>query len=149
MGDSADNIPGVPGVGKVTAAKWLASYGTLENLYAHIDEIKGKARENLENGRESALLSRRLATLRTDLKLPVDIEAIDTSRPDTDAAAVIFRREEIRKFGTSKNFKPAETEKPSLFSAFKGRRRRRFCFRYGNDGIGHSFCRTDRLLAGG
>ena len=120
MGDSADNIPGVPGVGKVTAAKWLASYGTLENLYAHIDEIKGKARENLENGRESALLSRRLATLRTDLKLPVDIEAIDTSRPDTDAAAVIFRREEIRKFGTPKTSAPAETEEPSLFSAFAG-----------------------------
>lgn len=120
MGDSADNIPGVPGVGKVTAAKWLASYGTLENLYAHIDEIKGKARENLENGRESALLSRRLATLRTDLKLPVDIEAIDTSRLNMEEAAVIFRREEIRKFGTSKNSKPAETEKPSLFSAFAG-----------------------------
>lgn len=114
MGDTADNIPGVTKVGKVTAAKWLEAYGTMDALYEHLDEIKGKARENLENDREKALLSRRLVTLKDDLEIPLDIEALDTSSPNMEAALVIFRREEIRKFGSPKAAPAAE---PNLFSA--------------------------------
>ncbi|HEY6050731.1 MAG TPA: 5'-3' exonuclease H3TH domain-containing protein, partial [Thermoanaerobaculia bacterium] len=58
MGDSSDNVPGVPGVGQVTAKKWISQYGSLDALYAHQDEIKGKVGESLRQNREAAALSR-------------------------------------------------------------------------------------------
>ncbi|MEC8758751.1 MAG: 5'-3' exonuclease H3TH domain-containing protein, partial [Bacteroidota bacterium] len=63
MGDSADNIPGVPGIGPKTAAKLLNKYGSMEVLLDSTEELKGKQKENLENFREQALLSKRLATI--------------------------------------------------------------------------------------
>lgn len=66
MGDHSDNIPGVPGVGEKTAMDFVRQYGTIENLYAHIDEVKGKMREKLLNGRESAEFSHWLATIETN-----------------------------------------------------------------------------------
>ncbi|MBO7389841.1 MAG: DNA polymerase I [Clostridia bacterium] len=69
MGDHSDNIPGVPGVGEKTALDLIQKYGTLDNLYDHIDEIKGKMREKLLNGRESAEFSHWLATIVTDAPL--------------------------------------------------------------------------------
>ncbi len=69
MGDHSDNIPGVPGVGEKTALDLVRRYGTLDNLYAHIDEIKGKMQEKLLNGRESAEFSHWLATIVTDAPL--------------------------------------------------------------------------------
>ncbi len=63
MGDSSDNIPGVAGVGPKTATELLVKYGTLQGVYDHLDETKGKLREKLENGRDSALLSYDLATI--------------------------------------------------------------------------------------
>lgn len=76
MGDSSDNIPGVPGVGKKTAFKLINKYGTLENVYAHIDEISGKKlKENLEKYKAQAFLSKRLATIIKDA--PVDISIAD------------------------------------------------------------------------
>ncbi|MFU0800884.1 MAG: DNA polymerase I [Xylanivirga thermophila] len=76
MGDSSDNIPGVPGVGKKTAFKLINEYGTLENVYAHIDEISGKKlKENLEKYKAQAFLSKRLATIIKDA--PVDISIAD------------------------------------------------------------------------
>lgn len=71
IGDSADNVPGVRGIGEVTAKKLLSEYQSLENLYAHIDELKGKQKENLIAGREQAFFSRELATIRTDVELPL------------------------------------------------------------------------------
>lgn len=114
MGDKADNIPGVRGVGKVTAAKWMETFGTMDNLFLHLDEIKGKVKENLETDRENALLSRRLVTLKDDLEIPFDLEALDTADPNMEAALSIFHREEIRKFGAPKS----ATVEPNLFSAF-------------------------------
>ncbi len=70
MGDHSDNIPGVPGVGEKTALDLVSRYGTIDNLYDHIDEIKGKLQEKLISGRESAAFSHWLATIVTDA--PVD-----------------------------------------------------------------------------
>ena len=70
MGDSADNIPGVPNVGPKTAAKWLNQYGTLEDLMVAADEIKGKVGENLRNTLEQLPLSKNLTTIKCDLNLP-------------------------------------------------------------------------------
>ena len=69
MGDHSDNIPGVPGVGEKTALELVQRYGTIANLYEHVDEIKGKMQEKLINGRESAELSHWLATIVTDAPL--------------------------------------------------------------------------------
>ncbi|MSU61972.1 MAG: DNA polymerase I [Pedosphaera sp.] len=71
MGDASDNIPGVPGIGEKTASKLIAQFGSMENLLARSNEVKGKLRETIEANREQALLSRRLATI--DCETPVTI----------------------------------------------------------------------------
>ncbi|MBV8853137.1 MAG: DNA polymerase I, partial [Sinobacteraceae bacterium] len=71
VGDSSDNIPGIEKVGPKTAAKWLNQYGTLDNLITHAAEIPGKVGENLRAGLETLELSRKLATIHTDLELPL------------------------------------------------------------------------------
>ncbi len=73
-GDSSDNIPGVPGVGEKTAAKLLRQYGSLEGLYAHTDELKGKQKERIEENRDAAFGSRQVATIVRDLDFPLDLE---------------------------------------------------------------------------
>jgi len=73
IGDSVDNIPGVPKVGPKTAAKWLADYRTLENLMAHADDIKGKIGENLRNSLGQLPLAKQLTTIRCDLPLPYQL----------------------------------------------------------------------------
>lgn len=70
MGDSSDNIPGVPGVGEKTALNLLLKYGTLDNVYSNLEDITGAVKTKLENGKESAYLSRRLATI--DRQVPLE-----------------------------------------------------------------------------
>jgi DNA polymerase I len=72
MGDSSDNIPGVPSVGAKTAAKYLAAYGSLDGLYENLDKIKGKGKQKLEENRDQAYLSRDLVSLKDDVELPFD-----------------------------------------------------------------------------
>ena len=72
-GDSSDNIPGVNKVGDKTAIKLLSEFGTVENLYEHIDEVKGKLKENLVNDKDNAFLSKHLAKIITDEKIDIDI----------------------------------------------------------------------------
>lgn len=74
VGDSSDNIPGVRGIGEKTAQKLIKDFGGLDNLYARLDEVKGKLRENLEEHRDMAYLSRDLVTIRTGLPLVLDLE---------------------------------------------------------------------------
>ena len=74
MGDSSDNIPGVKGIGEKTALKLLHQYETVEGVYEHIDEIKGKMKEKLEMGKESAFFSKELATIYCDMDLPIQID---------------------------------------------------------------------------
>ena len=74
LGDSSDNVPGVKGVGIKTAAKLINEYHTLENIYEHIDEIKGAVKKKLIEGKESAFLSRKLVTLKNDLFDDINLE---------------------------------------------------------------------------
>lgn len=96
MGDSSDNIPGVKGVGKKTAAKLLTDYDTLDGVYEHLDELSAGLRKKLEAGREDAYLSQKLATIITDLDVPLDL---DKARPDNFNPTAIhdaFRQLEFR-----------------------------------------------------
>jgi len=96
VGDTSDNIPGVKGIGDKTAVKLLAEYGTLANLYAHLDDLKGALRQKLADGRESAELSYKLARIVTDA--PVTVKLEDCLTHDFDAAGVValFRELEFR-----------------------------------------------------
>jgi DNA polymerase-1 len=91
-GDKVDNIPGVPGVGPKTAAKWLAQYGSLEAVMAHAQEIKGKAGANLRGALDTLPLSYRLATIKRDVDLGLEIEALRRRPADTARLRDLFRR---------------------------------------------------------
>ncbi len=82
MGDSADNIPGVPKVGPKTAAKWLEQFETLDNIIANADKIKGKVGENLRDSLDLLPLSRELTTIKTDLNLPYTMADLKCQSPD-------------------------------------------------------------------
>ncbi len=79
-GDAVDNIPGIPGVGEKTAKKLVGEYGSIENLYEHTDDLKGKLKENVENNKEQALLSKHLATIITDA--PIEFNEEELRRED-------------------------------------------------------------------
>ena len=74
MGDSSDNIPGVPGVGEKTALTLIQTYGSVENLYEHTEELKGKLKEKIETGKEFAILSKMLATINVNSPIPFSTE---------------------------------------------------------------------------
>lgn len=82
MGDSSDNIPGIPKVGPKTAAKWLAKYETLDNLVAHADEITGKVGESLRENLDQLALSKTLVTIKTDVKLDCTMDQLRMASPD-------------------------------------------------------------------
>ncbi len=75
MGDSSDNIPGVPGIGQKTAAKLLARFGSMDGIYENLGELKGKQLENLQNNKNQAYLSRTVATIVRDVEFPLDLES--------------------------------------------------------------------------
>ena len=76
MGDSSDNIPGVSGVGEKTAIELIKTYGDIDNLYAHVSELKGKLREKIENGKEQAYLSKKLATIDDACGIDFDVNSM-------------------------------------------------------------------------
>ncbi|MEE6248726.1 MAG: 5'-3' exonuclease H3TH domain-containing protein, partial [Pseudomonadota bacterium] len=82
MGDSVDNIPGVPKVGPKTATKWLNEFGTLDELMQRADEIKGKIGENLRNALDQLPLSKALTQIKCDVELPLSLEQLQPSEPD-------------------------------------------------------------------
>ena len=90
-GDTSDNIPGVPGIGEKTAVDLIKKYGSIEEIIAHIDDFSGKRRENLDQFREQAFLSRRLFTIKKDVPLTFDITATKRTEPDTQQLASLFR----------------------------------------------------------
>ena len=96
-GDPSDNIPGVTKVGDKTAIKLLNEYGTVENLYEHIDEIKGKLKENLVNDKDKAFLSKQLATIKTDAEIDIDLSKCDYDFDSEDAMA-FYSKYEMRSF---------------------------------------------------
>lgn len=104
MGDSSDNIPGIAGVGEKTALSLVEKYGSLENLYSHIDELSGKLKEKVENSKDIAYLSKTLATINMKLDIPVKDEDMGYSFPFGAATKKLFidldfknvlRREEL------------------------------------------------------
>ncbi len=97
MGDSSDNVPGVHGIGEKTARKLLETYGSLEGLYGHLDELKGKQKERIEQYRDSAFLSRELVTIHKDVDLPVPIEACRRAPLDAKRLADVFHELEFQK----------------------------------------------------
>ncbi len=92
MGDTSDNIPGVPGVGPKTAAKWLNEYGSLDAIVARADSIKGKVGDNLRAHLDQLPLARELATIRRDVTLPLTLDALHPRAPDTARLAEFYRR---------------------------------------------------------
>ncbi|MHA7144363.1 DNA polymerase I [Arthrobacter sp. TmT3-37] len=90
VGESADNLPGVPGVGPKTAAKWIKLYGGLEGILENLDKIGGKVGDSLRANIEDVKRNRRLNRLLTDLDLPVDLDAMVSQHPDRSAVEDLF-----------------------------------------------------------
>ncbi len=90
MGDSSDNIPGVPKVGPKTAAKWLEQYQTLENLVANADKITGKIGENLRASLGQLPIAKQLTTIKCDLDLPYDMDYLKRNTIDNDALKIVL-----------------------------------------------------------
>jgi DNA polymerase-1 len=96
VGDSSDNIPGIEKVGPKTAAKWLGQYGTLDNLVTHAAEIGGKVGENLRAGLQTLELSRKLATIRTDIEVPLSSEQLIPAAPDVEKLRELYSHYELK-----------------------------------------------------
>ena len=113
-GDPSDNIPGVTKVGDKTAIKLLNEYGTVEGLYDHIDEIKGKLKENLVNDKDMAFLSKMLATIKTDAEIDIDLDecGYDFS---SEKAMEFYSKYEMRSFlNEAKSIVPSVKKKEEV-----------------------------------
>ncbi len=95
VGDSSDNIPGVPKVGPKTAAKWLNEFGTLDTLIAHAGEVSGKVGESLRENLATLELSRKLAIIRCDVPLDTSIDDLAPKPPDIERLRTLYRRLEL------------------------------------------------------
>ena len=112
MGDSADNIPGLPGVGEKTAKKFLAEYGTLENLLANTHQLKGAMKDKIEANKELGILSKKLATILLDCPVNFDANDYELSKPDVEKTDALFQELEFRQmkaqfdklFGSGKEY---------------------------------------------
>lgn len=97
MGDSSDNIPGLPGVGEKTAKKFLAEFGSMESLLKNTDQLTGKMKENIENNKELGILSKKLATILTDCAVVFDEKDFELSVPDGEKVSRLFEELEFRR----------------------------------------------------
>ena len=97
MGDAVDNIPGLPGVGEVTAKKFLKEFGSMENLLANTHLLKGKMKENIEANKEKGLLSKKLATIIIDCDVTFNETDYELTRPDIEKTDAIFQELEFRR----------------------------------------------------
>jgi DNA polymerase I len=96
MGDAVDNIPGLPGVGEKTAKKFLAEYGSMENLLANTDQLKGKLKEKIEGNKEQGILSKKLATILLDAPVELDEKALKTKKFNAEKVQTLFEELEFR-----------------------------------------------------
>ena len=101
MGDSADNIPGLPGVGEKTAKKFLAAYGSMENLLANTHELKGKMKEKVEAAKDLGLLSKKLATIMLDVPVTFNAKDFELNQPDIEKVTALFSELEFRNLLTN------------------------------------------------
>jgi len=128
MGDASDNIPGVPGIGPKSAQKLIAEFGSIENLLANTDKLKGKQKENIETHSDEALLSKDLATIIINVPIEVSWEDLKLSQPDEEAIKTLFNEFEFRTLTKrvlgdgSTGVPPASSEPspevPTLFETF-------------------------------
>lgn len=135
MGDASDNIPGCKGVGEKTAVALLQQFGSIDNMLARTDEIKGALRQKVESQTEEIRFSRFLATIRTDVPIALDEELLSKKEPNIDALAALYRELEfntlLRKLEPaeqptqprpsskpSKPIKPADPNQLDLFGDF-------------------------------
>ena len=110
MGDSVDNIPGLPGVGDKTAKKFLKQFGSMENLLDNLDQVQGKLKEKIEANKDLGILSKKLATIITDVPVQFNEKNYELSDPDIKAATAIFEELEFRRI--QENFKRIFTLNP-------------------------------------
>ena len=96
MGDTADNIPGCPGVGGKTATKLIQQFGSVEQLLERTDELKGALKTKVETNKEQITFSKFLATIKTDVPVTLDMEALKTEEPDTETLKRLFEELEFR-----------------------------------------------------
>lgn len=97
MGDTSDNIPGIPGVGEKTATKLIVEYGSIENAYVHVEEIRpNKAKESLKNNYDLAVMSKKLATIDTNAPVECDLEHAKIRNLYTEEAYEMFRRMDFK-----------------------------------------------------
>ncbi len=111
MGDSSDNIPGLPGVGEKTAKKFINQFGSMEGLLANTDQLKGKMKEKVEANGELGLLSKKLATIMLDVPVEFDAKDFTLDEPDIEKVKEIFQNLEFRRLTDNfiKTFAPQET----------------------------------------
>jgi len=96
VGDASDNIPGVSGIGEKTAVQLYQTYATLDEVYSHLDALPARVKTRLENGRDSAYMSRQLAQILTDLPVTLDLEAARTGKVDLARVEDLFRQLEFK-----------------------------------------------------
>ncbi|MFN8355327.1 MAG: DNA polymerase I [Spirosomataceae bacterium] len=96
MGDAVDNIPGIPGVGEKTAQKLVQEYGSVENLIANVDQLKGKLQENVRNFAQQGMLSKELATIFTEVPVPFDEQALLYEAPNREVLSQLLDELEFR-----------------------------------------------------
>lgn len=117
MGDAVDNIPGLPGVGEKTAKKLLAEFGSMENLLANTDQLKGALKEKIEANKEQGILSKKLATILLDCPVEFDEDSFELTRPDIEKTDALFQELEFRQmktqfdklFGSGKEYDEIDT----------------------------------------
>ena len=97
MGDSVDNIPGLPGVGEKTAKKFIKEYGSIEGLYKNLDDVKGKLNEKISENKELGLLSKKLATIITDVPIDYKIEELKIVESNNQKILSIFEDLEFKR----------------------------------------------------
>ena len=117
MGDSSDNIPGCPGVGEKTAQKLVAQFGSIENLLANTDQLKGALKTKVESNKEMITFSKFLATIKTDVPIELNLHELKRETPDEEALRKIFEEMEFRTlmervFNREKNSTPVEAPAP-------------------------------------
>lgn len=98
-GDAVDNIPGIPGIGEKTAKKLIQEFGSIEEILANTDQLKGKQRENVETYAEQGLISKKLATIILDVPITFDAEALIVKDPDREVLETLFAELEFRTLG--------------------------------------------------
>ena len=122
MGDTADNVPGCPGVGEKTAIKLITQFGSIENMLERTNELKGALKRKVEENMEQIRFSKFLVTIKTDVPIPLDLQELERSEPDTEKLRAIFEELEFRNFikrldGDTEEKLNKANQQPSLFDA--------------------------------